>query len=168
MPKIAILGSHSTGKTTLSTMLAHELGLSKIPDVVIKSKVEESVKADEDTDQKTQMKFFESYRDIEKTMPNYVSDKAFYDFYIYAQVIFGNCELAEKLKRLSLELSHYDQLFYLPIEFAIEDNGLRSIDPVFQKNVDTVYRAFLAEQKIDHIQLSGSIESRLSKALKHL
>ena len=59
----------------------------------------------------------------------------------------------------------YDYVFYLPIEFTIEDDGIRSTNIEFQKKVDERYLELIRDWSIDHTILTGSVEDRLSQAM---
>jgi len=56
-------------------------------------------------------------------------------------------------------------LFYLPIEFEIEDDGVRSTNEKFQKEVDVAIISILEEFKIPYYSLSGSVEERKDAAV---
>ena len=58
--------------------------------------------------------------------------------------------------------------FYLPIEFPIVDDGLRSLDINFQSKIDEMYRDFLKSAVVAYVELSGNEEQRLEKALLYL
>lgn len=64
--------------------------------------------------------------------------------------------------------TNYDFVFYLPIEFPIEDDGIRSTDPEFQRKIDERYKNVLNEWDIKHEVISGSIEDRLQKILEKI
>lgn len=62
----------------------------------------------------------------------------------------------------------YDIVFYIPPEIPLEEDGVRSLDPEFQRKVDEHYREVLEERGIKYITITGSVEERVRKALEHL
>ena len=166
--KIAIIGSHGVGKTTLVSKLSKKLGLNTIPDVVVEATLQGLIKGNEETKPEEEVWLAEKHLAYENKFKSFISDKAFWDFFIYAEVLFKKHPIVSHLKFAADQHHGYDFVFYLPIEFEIENNGLRSLDSKFQKSIDTLYKEFLFTRNIQFITLKGSVETRLNEALKHI
>ena len=54
---------------------------------------------------------------------------------------------------------------YLPIEFALEDDGMRPTDKDFQKNVDGAMRSLIYDFKITPLVVTGSVEERVESVM---
>jgi hypothetical protein len=54
-------------------------------------------------------------------------------------------------------------LVYVPIEFAIEDDGERSVDPDFQLKIDFLIKNILDTSGIKYITVTGTVEERLKQ-----
>jgi len=64
--------------------------------------------------------------------------------------------------------NNYNLVFYLPIEFPMEIDKIRSHDLGFQKEVDIRYKRYLEELGAKYIPLSDSVEERIEQAIKYL
>ena len=57
---------------------------------------------------------------------------------------------------------------YLPIEFGIENDGVRPVDIQYQKDVDGCMRGLMHTFGIVPLVVSGTVEERVQKILEHL
>jgi hypothetical protein len=60
----------------------------------------------------------------------------------------------------------YDFIFYIFPEFPLEDDGVRDIDPIFQKQIDEIIVEQLAIRKIPKVPLHGDISERTKTVMK--
>ena len=173
--RIAIVGSFSTGKTTLAEKLAEKLDLPLLPEVA-REVVELGFKLDKDATPETETLIFLRQYNNELSTEEFVGDRSLIDVMAYAGWVLDNqqrtkefylwdecLKLAERRLRTS-----YSHVFYLPIEFPIVLDGLRPDDPVFQKDIDERVLSLLRSHDIDHVTLTGSIEERLEQIERHL
>ena len=173
--RIAIVGSFSTGKTTLAEALAEKLDLPLLPEVA-REIVELGFKLDKDATPETEALIFLRQYNNELATEEFVGDRSLIDVMAYAGWVLDNQErtkefylwdecvrLAERRLRRS-----YSHVFYLPIEFPIVLDGLRPDDPAFQKDIDDRVLSLLRANDIDHVTLTGSVEERLAAIEGHL
>lgn len=167
--KITIMGSHSTGKTTLAKALAKKLNFRYIHDVVREEAVKKGFTINENTPPEVQLWLLLRQWELETTTPEgWVADKSQFDYLVYGDLILKD-EIAKKTMRWFVQRNaRYDFVFYLPIEFPMENDGIRSVDPAFRENIDRLFRNCLDEFGIKYIVLSGSIEERIKQALNHI
>lgn len=167
--KIAVVGSHGVGKTTLAKALAKKLKINYIHDIVR----EEAIKKGFTINEKTppEVHFWLTFRqwELEQTTPqDWIADKSLFDYLVYGEIVLKEKIFRQTIRKIVKSSAKYDSVFYLPIEFGMEIDGLRSENLDFQKLVDKKYRKILSELKIEYITLSGSVKERLSQALKFL
>lgn len=164
--KIAVIGSHGTGKTSLVNMISHKLGYNIIPDIV-REFFNEGYEINEQTTAETQLQILERQTKLEKEVPQpWVSDKSIYDNLVYAKVGKQSNELINIiLDKIALR-EKYDLIFYLPIEFPLEKDGIRSNDESYQKEIDMCFREMIVGGLINAVSLSGSLEERFKKVIK--
>jgi AAA domain len=173
--RIAIVGSFSTGKTTLAEELARKLDLPLLPEVA-REVVELGFKLDKDATPETEALIFLKQFNNELSEPEFVGDRSLIDSLAYAGWVLDNqeprkemalrheCErLAERRLRTS-----YSHVFYLPIEFPIVLDGLRPDDPAFQKEIDDRILGLLSTHGVRYETLTGSVEERLAQIDEHL
>lgn len=164
--KIAIVGAHGVGKTSLSQALAAALNLSIIPDIVVQEAIQKGFTINENTPLETQFWLFARQLELEKTAgDSWVADKCLIDYSVYGDIVLRD-ERAKSLLADMIKLNaRYDYLIYLPIEFPLEDNKIRSLDPNFQRAVDEHYREILDNWNLRYHIVSGSIAERCAQAL---
>ena len=173
--RIAIVGSFSTGKTTLAEALAEQLDLPLLPEVA-REVVELGFKLDKDATPETESLIFLRQYNNELSTEEFVGDRSLIDVMAYAGWVLDNQErtkefylwdecvrLAERRLRRS-----YSHIFYLPIEFPIVLDGLRPDDPEFQQDIDRRVISILRAHDLDHHTLKGSVEERLEQIDAHL
>lgn len=164
--KIALAGSHGTGKSTFAKDLAKRLNLNIIPDIVRVEAVPKGFKINENTSPEVQLWLMMRQWELEKTTPeSWVADKCLIDYLIYG-LTQKDDNVKAVLRKITEDNAKYDFVFYLPIEFPMESDGVRSDDENFRKIVDVNYKKYLDEHGIKYFILSGSPEERIRKALE--
>lgn len=168
MKRIAIVGSFSTGKTTLAEALAPKLGLPLLPEVA-REIAAQGFKLDKDATVETETLIFLRQYHNEMTHPAFVGDRSLVDVMAYADWVlehqdrrkeFALWDTCLEIARHQLR-SQYTDVFYLPIEFPIVPDGLRPMDPDFQADIDRRLVRFLELYDVKYETLTGSVEERL-------
>ena len=178
--RIGIAGSHGTGKTTLSKKLSEILGLPRLPEVSRSLKEEGFEILTEYSKPNTRSQFaiigMQLY--TEQKLDSFVSDRTLIDCYAYTRYFtdldWGSYKTYRSLQDFVLRYSadFYDYIFYTPIEFNVETDGLRSTDIKIQKDIDSIIcqnLSFLEGEVRYHKKyytLTGSFEERLAYALE--
>lgn len=173
MPRIAIVGSFSTGKTTLAEAVTEPLGLTLLPEVA-REVAAEGFKLDKDaTPEVETLIFLRQYRN-ELQHEDFVGDRSLLDVMAYAGWVLDNQERRKEfaLWDTCLEIAEhrlrtqYTHVFYLPIEFKIVPDGLRPEDPEFQADIDRRMVELLNHYAISYQVLRGSVEERVDALLQ--
>jgi nicotinamide riboside kinase len=173
--RIAIVGSFSTGKTTLAEVLARRLDLPLLPEVA-REIVELGFKLDKDATPETEALIFMRQYNNELSTDEFVGDRSLIDVMAYAGWVLDNQEWRKEMllwdecvklaeRRLRTGYSH---VFYLPIEFPIVLDGLRPDDPAFQEDIDHRLLKLLHSHDLEYTTLKGSVEERLEQVEAHL
>ena len=173
--RIAIVGSFSTGKTTLAEELARRLELPLLPEVA-REIAALGFKLDKDATPETEALIFLKQFNNELEEAEFVGDRSLIDVMSYAGWVFENQShrkemlLWEECVRLAERRlrTNYSHVFYLPIEFPIVLDGLRPDDPAFQKEIDGRVIGLLESHGVAFSTLTGSVEDRLSQIDAHL
>jgi nicotinamide riboside kinase len=168
--RVAIVGSFSTGKTTLAEALARRLSLPLLPEVA-REVAAEGFRLDKDATPETEALIFLRQYNNELAVAEFVGDRSLIDVMAYAGWVLDNqarrkemalwdecVRLAERSLR-----SSYSHVYYLPIEFPIVLDGLRPDDPGFQKEIDERIVRLLQGHGISYVTLTGSVEDRVAK-----
>ncbi|HLF69996.1 MAG TPA: ATP-binding protein [Actinomycetota bacterium] len=173
--RIAIVGSFSTGKTTLAELLSRELDLLLLPETA-REVVALGFKLDKDATPETEALIFLKQYNNELYARDFVGDRSLIDVMAYAGWVLDNqprvkeTAIWEECVRLAENhlRGNYTDVFYLPIEFPIVLDGLRPDDPVFQKEIDERLIKLLRSHDIPYETITGSIEERLTAIKTHL
>lgn len=173
--RIALIGSFSTGKTTLGELLSQHLELPLLPETA-RQVIELGFKLDKDATPETETLIFLKQYNNELSTDEFVGDRSLIDVMAYAGWVLDNqprcketalwdecVKLAERRLR-----GNYSHVFYLPIEFPIVLDGLRPDDPAFQAEIDERLLRLLRSHDIDYITIKGSVEERMEQITQHL
>jgi deoxyadenosine/deoxycytidine kinase len=170
--RIAIVGSFSTGKTTLAEVAAPKLGLPLLPEVA-REIVDLGFKLDKDATVETETLIFLRQYYNEMTHPEFVGDRSLVDVMAYASWVLENQERRKEFALwdtcLSIARHHlrsqYTDVFYLPVEFDIVPDGLRPMDPEFQADIDDRMKHIMRTYDVKYRPLTGSVEERMDRLL---
>ena len=164
--KIGLTGTMSVGKSTLARALG-ETDMFKDHSVQTeRSKYlrDQGIQLNTDSTLKGQL-VFAAERSIELMQPNIITDRTVYDvcaFTLSAKSI-GWYEKRQFTDLLMNLRNDYDAIIYVsPEGVEIEDNGVRTIDAEYRKNIDITIQEMLIEyapKKL--ITVKGSTEERI-------
>ncbi len=115
---------------------------------------------------------FAAERSIELMQPNIITDRTIYDvcaFTLSAKSI-GNYD-KQRFVELLMEIRRdYDAIIYVsPEGIDIEDNGVRTTDPIYREKIDTTIKEMLKEfppKKL--ITVKGTTEERIATIISQL
>jgi hypothetical protein len=173
--RVAIVGSFSTGKTTLAEALSRRLGLPLLPEVA-REVAAEGFRLDKDATPETEALIFLRQYNNELAVPEFVGDRSLIDVMAYAGWVLDNqvrrkemalWEECVRLAERSLR-SSYSHVYYLPVEFPIVLDGLRPDDPGFQKEIDERIVGLLGGHGISYVTLTGGVKDRLDQLERDL
>lgn len=169
--KISIIGAQGVGKTTLAQQINKEYPRLKILPEAARLAEKAGYKLDHTATVETELWLINKQIELESGEDNWVADRCGIDLLAYIEYLFSQehnlIEFATKT--LVPKFSNYDLVIYLPSgEFAIEDDGLRTTDIKFQKDIDDQIRYILEKHKIKFFKIVGTPEERLEKFKKLL
>lgn len=175
MPRIAIVGAFSTGKTTLAEAVAEPLGLPLLPEAA-REVAALGFKLDKDATPEVETLIFLKHYYNEQIHSDFVADRSIIDVMAYAGWVLDNqnwrkeMALFEECKKLAQHnlRSQYSHVFYLPIEFPIVPDDLRPDDPEFQQEIDTRILGLLETYDVAYETLTGDHPTRVKALLERV
>jgi nicotinamide riboside kinase len=181
--KIALTGSHGTGKTTLISAIAEKLTHRKlsfeivreIPRMVCEFVNDDTFFRQEANTFAKQTLLLQAHIQAELALidnsPDLIlCDRAVLDHWIYTAHFYGPTLQKQNVldAYVSTIVEHcqkYDLILYLPLEFAPIDDGVREADLEFQKAIDCGIKTFLEKHGLGFIPITGSVSNRCAAAL---
>jgi len=171
--KIGLCGTISVGKTTLVNALKQLDQFKDYETATERSKYlrDQGISLNTDSTLKGQI-VFAAERSIELMKPNIITDRTIYDvcaFTLSAKSIgwYDRRRFVELMMNLRDE---YDVIIYVsPEGVDIEDNGVRTTDAEYRKNIDITIQEMLTEyppKKL--INIKGSTEERINTIISQL
>lgn len=182
--KIAIIGTHGTGKTTLIQALSKEPEFQgfKMISSSTRGSVDYKLKINEDGDSLSQL--YMACTDFKSLVENnalcsetnFISDRSLLDTLIYTFYLLKKDKVSLPVME-SIDVLWenskimYDYLFWLRPEFPLKGDGVRSTEIKFQQEVDLLFKNyFFRENNLfpSVYQITGTVEERVEKIKKIL
>ncbi len=180
--KIAIVGAHGVGKTTLAARLRSRLAgqgfgtvrvAPEIPREICRLAADpEFYRRGKNNPLKQALLLFGQLQSEQSSLPGdggvLICDRGVLDLWAYSKYLFGDefraagvLELYEGLVERSCR--SYRMHFYVPVEFPPADDGVRESDSGFQAAIDKTIREFLEKYSVPHRRIAGTLEERCSR-----
>ena len=173
--KIAISGAQSVGKTTLLNALRSE---DYFKDYKFCLEVTRRVQSyglliNENGNDTTQQLILQEHIVNWFMHDNSVFDRCILDGLVYTHYLAENKKISQKTYDLAEQtfdrlIGKYDLIFYIPPEFPIEDDGIRSINTFFRDRIVTLFDMYIKDKQINTVHLTGSVRERVNTVLKHV
>jgi nicotinamide riboside kinase len=167
--KIAISGSQCVGKTTLLNAIENNLtsfkGYNLLREIV-RTLMNQGVKINKGADHNSQMRILEAHYKNILTYPKFITDRCAVDAFVYAtwDYIQGHYTYQEHKQHEEVFLSciqSYDLFFYLPVEFPLQKDGVRSEDIEYRKQIDKLFLVIYDRYGIQFTALTGDVPERI-------
>lgn len=161
--KYIITGAQGTGKSSLIKELSLDY---KVIDSISR-RLSKTQKINQDADTTSQALMFDTFKS-ELLNDNYdIYDRGLVDVMAYTMYQFrlGKVSKEEFLRQWN-EFYLYSKdcvYFYLPIEFDVVDDGTRSIDENYRKEIDTNIKFLLDFFNIKYYTITGCVGDRVRK-----
>lgn len=95
---------------------------------------------------------------------NVISGRSLIDSLVYTRYYWGEKGWIGELDRLERffdKTKEKVKYFYIPIEFDLEDDGVRYVNQTDQKNIDRELQLFLKEKDLTFTIVKGTVEQRI-------
>jgi len=156
MRKIALIGTHGTGKTTLAHELTAESKKRGIHTEFLGELARECplpINEKQTKEASEWIIYNQHIREIEFTgkCDVLICDRSVLDGYVYRYNLFGRDPLLEEF--VKAKAKEYEYLIKVPVrEKRLVADGIRSVNPEFQKEIDRLFNYLLIDLKIPFIE----------------
>lgn len=180
MKKIAIAGTHGVGKTTLAYSLAENFNhlVVKLNSQLARSLIKKGYPLGQEATMESYIQYVIAQLRAEQELEKcdiFISDRTLLDPLAYAIVNYEYIDsnvptsIIEMLKRIwLLELQQYDLYVFVPIEFAMQSDGIRPENEDYRKKVQEQMLFLLEENNVNYIKVSGTSVERTAQVTKAL
>lgn len=160
--KIALIGTHGTGKSTIVYDIVNRLKRNEINAEPLKEVARKCpLPINENTSKKAQeWVIYKQYvEEIEEEQDSeiLVCDRSIFDGYAYYHKKFGTNELLEHF--IKEKIKEYEEVWRVPISFSkLKDDGFRSINKEFQENIDKKFDELTSKLGIEYKEFKSEEE----------
>lgn len=173
--RIAIVGSHGTGKTSLMDKLQGKIEFINYefyPEVIREIR-KLGFSCNESADDSAQLAML-SLHLLHLRQENMITDRCILDNYVYAYMLRDkgsniSDDCVDTLQRYFIEsVEKYDIYAFCPTEFKLVNDGFRMTDKAFQEEIsDEILRTLVKYVPGDrYILLSGETDQRVEQLLR--
>lgn len=171
--RIVLTGAQGTGKTTLMNALAADG--TRTLSIARETANELGWPPADDQVETYQKDLFAKALKALSSKKDYISDRGLTCIAAYT----FDAALSEKIAKETadnqyIKMQEFHQnnpdvlIVYTPIEFAIEDDGLRSVDVEYQDRIDFLIKNILDTSGVKYITVTGTVEERVAQVEKAL
>ena len=167
--RVALVGASSTGKTTV-----YELLKSKLTDYKFINESTRTVKKygfpiNEEGTSETQLAISNFHLEALLNPSNLLLDRGYIDLVAYSRHMMITAPtrnyIEETFERIHKEYTHY---VYFPIEFAAVDDGERSVNEEWRKDIDSQFQNLLEGVRQPYLTVTGSPLQRVEQILEFI
>jgi nicotinamide riboside kinase len=170
---LAIMGPSGSGKTTLMNALAADG--TRTFSIAREAATEFGLPTADDQIEAYQKNLFAKALKTLSSKKSYISDRGLTCIAAYT----FDAALSDKAGKktadnqyLKIQKFHAENpdvlVVYTPIEFEIEDDGVRSVDELYQEKIDFFIKNILDTAEIKYITVTGTVEERVAQVEKAL
>lgn len=175
--KIALVGAHNTGKTTLFNKMygSHHFAGYEFFREVVREVQNLGFVINEGADDATQLAMCALHLNHLKYQ-SFVTDRCLLDNLVYAWVLSSGENPTVSLDCVKTIDSYFrktkddiDLYIYCPIEFEMENDGVRTVNKEFQQIIDRTFNYMLKSISEDKIlRVSGPSDERFKQVVNRL
>ena len=172
--RIILTGSSGTGKTTVLNLFK-EAGYPVITEVVRNLIKTKGITINKEGTDETQMMVFNEQKRVLGETEKYVSDRGLTDVISYtAAGVFDGKVSKSVLDQQEIEVEEFVKnnsdivYIYFPIEFPVVDDGVRSTDEDYRKQIDNLIHDTLDGLGLGYLTVTGTPEERFRQILDYV
>jgi len=168
--RIALVGASSTGKTTVYELLKNKLPKYEFVNESTRSVANYGFPINEKGTDATQLAISSFHLEALLQPYNLVLDRCYMDLVVYSHYMEGIEEktlryIEDTWNRVKGEYTHY---IYFPIEFDSVNDGVRSVNEEWRKQIDELFQDILEGVRKPYLTVTGSPMERVNQILEFI
>ena len=168
--RIALVGASSTGKTTVYELLKNKLPKYEFVNESTRTVGSYGFPINEKGTDATQLAISCFHLEALLQPYNQVLDRCFMDVVVYTRFMDNASEETWKYidatwNRIKHEYTHY---IYFPIEFDSVDDGVRSVNEKWRRDIDAEFKDVLEGVRQPYLTITGSPMQRVDQILEFI
>ena len=168
--RIALVGASSTGKTTVYELLKNKLPKYEFINESTRTVASYGFPINELGTSETQLAISSFHLEALLNPGNMILDRCYMDLLVYSMFMDKiSLEtynyIGATWDRVKNEYTHY---VYFPIEFQSVDDGVRSINEKWRKDIDSQFQNLLEGVKKPYLTVTGSPLQRVEQILEFI
>ena len=168
--RIALVGASSTGKTTVYELLKNKLPKYEFVNESTRAIGSYGFPINEKGTEATQLAISCFHLEALLQPYNQVLDRCYMDVLVYSKFMnkitpMTYLYIEDTWNRIKNEYTHY---IYFPIEFDSVDDGVRSVNEKWRKQVDDEFRVVLEGVRQPYLTITGSPMQRVEQILNFI
>ena len=168
--RVALVGASSTGKTTVYELLKNKLPKFEFVNESTRTVGSYGFPINEKGTEATQLAISCFHLEALLQPYNQVLDRCYMDVLVYSKFMnkitpMTYLYIEDTWNRIKNEYTHY---VYFPIEFDSVDDGVRSVNEKWRKEVDDEFRVVLEGVRQPYLTITGSPMQRVEQILNFI
>ncbi len=168
--RIALVGASSTGKTTVYELLKNKLPKYEFINESTRTVGSYGFPINEAGTSETQLAISSFHLEALLNPGNMILDRCYMDLVVYSTFMDklskeAHNYIEDTWNRVKNEYTHY---IYFPIEFDSVDDGVRSVNEKWRKEVDDEFRVVLEGVRQPYLTITGSPLQRVEQILNFI
>lgn len=167
--RIALVGSSSTGKSTVFELLKLKLPKYEFIDESTRTVASFGIPINEQGTDVTQLAISSFHLSALIQPFNLVLDRCYLDVVVYSEELPVEQSTRDFInsiwKKIYVEYTHY---IYFPIEFKAVEDGVRSVNEEWREKIDNTFKKYLNEYNLNYLTVSGSPKQRIDQILNFI
>jgi nicotinamide riboside kinase len=168
--RIALVGASSTGKTTVYELLKNKLPKYEFINESTRSVAKYGFPINELGTSETQLAISSFHLEALLNGNNVILDRCYMDLAVYSSFMPSISTksfsyIMDTWDRVKNEYTHY---VYFPIEFQSVDDGVRSVNEKWRKDIDLQFQDLLEGVRQPYLTVTGSPLQRVEQILEFI
>lgn len=164
--KIAISGAQGVGKTTVINVLENDKKFTVFKNVV-RNIASRGNKINDDGDIDTQCRVLESHLSNLDKDGDCIYDRCLWDWFVFTTYLYCHDQINEGEFRVfknifKNNINRYDLIFYIPPEFDLVDDGVRSMNEEFREEIVNLFEEVANLYGLNYFEVRGTVEERIN------